>query len=79
MGDEIQPPREFLEEVAALRLPATTDQRLQVLMDRNNDGALSEDERQEMESVVAMSESISLVRAKALRMLGRKPCSPCPR
>jgi hypothetical protein len=73
MGDEMQPPRELLEELAALRLPAATDQRLQFLMDRNNNGALTENERQEMESVVAMSESISLLRAKALRILGRKP------
>ena len=73
MGEEMQLPREFLEVIAALRLPAATDQRLQFLMDRNNNGALSETERQEMESVVAMSESMSLLRAKALRSLRRKP------
>jgi hypothetical protein len=42
-------------------------------MDRNNNGALTEDERQEMESLVEMSETISLLRAKAFHWLGRKP------
>ena len=73
MGDEIKLPRELAEEVAALRLPNPTDQRLQHLMDRNNDGKLSEYERAELESLAAMSETISLLRAKALRLLGRKP------
>ncbi len=73
MGDEIRTPRELLEQVAALRFPAKTDQRLQGLMDRNNEGALTLQEREEMESLVEMSETMSLMRAKALRVLGRKP------
>jgi len=73
MGDEVKPPRELLEEVAALRFPALTDQRLQNLMDRNNDGALNQQEREELESLAAMSETIALMRAKALRCLGRQP------
>jgi hypothetical protein len=72
MGDEIKTPRELAEEVAVLRLPAATDQRLQALMDRNNDGALSQNERNELESLAAMSETIGLLRAEALRFLGRK-------
>ena len=73
MGDEIRIPREMMEEVAALRLPARTDKRMQELMDRNNDGRLNPSEREELESLVEMSETISLMRAKALRFLGRKP------
>jgi hypothetical protein len=73
MGDEIKLPREVLEEVAAMHLPAKTDTRLQNLMDRNNDGLLSPQEREEMESLVELSETISLMRAKAMRYLGRKP------
>lgn len=73
MGEEIRTPRELAEEVAVLRLPALTDQRLQALMDRNSDGALTPSERSELESLAAMSETISLLRAKALRFLGRKP------
>lgn len=73
MGDELKIPRQMLEEVAALRFPPPTDKRMQDLMDRNNDGRLSQNEREELESLVAMSETISLMRAKALRFLGRKP------
>lgn len=69
MGDEIRTPRELLEQVAALRFPAKTDQRLQRLMDRNNDGALTTQEREEMESLVEMSETMSLMRAKALKVI----------
>lgn len=42
-------------------------------MDRNNDGALTAKEREELEALVEWSEEISLIRAKALRLLGRKP------
>ena len=59
--------------VAALRLPAVSDRRLQVLMDRNNNGALSADERQELEALAELSEAISLVRADALAVLGSRP------
>ncbi len=71
MGDELRIPREFMEELAGLRFPARSDKRLQDLMDRNNDGRLSQTEREELESLVEMSESISLTRARALRFLGR--------
>jgi hypothetical protein len=54
-------------------LPARADQRLQLLMDRNNEGLLTESERVDWESLVELSEQLSLVRAEALRLLG---CSP---
>ena len=73
MGDEIKIPREMMEELVALRFPPKTDKRLKVLMDRNNDGQLNQSEREELESLVEWSESISLMRAKALRLLGRNP------
>ena len=73
MGDELNLPRELAEAAAELRFPPVTDQRLQELMDRNNDGKLSRDERKELESLAAVSESIALIRAKGLRCLGRKP------
>lgn len=73
MGDEIKIPRQLMEDVAGLRFPTKTDKRLQDLMDRNNDGRLSQTEREELESLVEMSESMSLMRAKAMRVLGRKP------
>jgi len=73
MNAVVQAPVEMMEAVAALRLPPTADRRLQVLMDRNNDGTLASEEREELAALAELSESISLVRADALHLLGRKP------
>ena len=73
MSAVIQAPREMVEAMAALRLPWTADKRLQKLMDRNTNGLLSGDERDELEALGDWSESISLVRADALQLLGRRP------
>ena len=42
-------------------------------MDCNNEGLLQEPEREELEALVALSEQLSLVRGKALLILGRQP------
>jgi hypothetical protein len=42
-------------------------------MDRNNDGQLDESEMADLEALVELSEKLSLVRAEALHLLGRKP------
>jgi hypothetical protein len=68
----VETPLELLESVAGMRFPPKTDARLQTLMDRNTNGLLTPDERVELESLVELSESIAVVRAKALRVLGRK-------
>ena len=73
MGDEIRAPRELMEQMAALRFPANTDARMQDLMDRNNERQLSPNERAELESLVDMSETMSLLKMQALVYLGRKP------
>jgi hypothetical protein len=69
----IDAPLEWVETVGSLRLPPKADQRLQELMDRNNDGLLTEVERADLESLVELSERLSLVRAEALHLLGRRP------
>jgi hypothetical protein len=69
----IDAPLEWVETVGNLRLPPRADQRLQELMDRNNEGLLTEAERSDLESLVELSERLSLVRAEALHLLGRKP------
>ena len=66
-------PVEIIESVAELRLPEQTDRRLQWLMDRNTDGLLTPSEVEELESLAAVSETLSLVRAKALHYLRRSP------
>ena len=73
MSAVVSAPLQLVEAVAALRFPAVSNRRLQVLMDRNNEGALSAEERDELESLAELSETISLVRADALALLGRKP------
>jgi hypothetical protein len=73
MSAVVQAPLEMVEAVASLRLPPRTDRRLQDLMDRNNEGSLTATEREDLEALVELSETISLIRAKALHLLGRKP------
>ncbi len=69
----VEVPREWIEAVAALRLPPRGDRRLQILMDRNTNGALTPEQKEELEALVELSETIALVRAQALRVLGHKP------
>jgi hypothetical protein len=42
-------------------------------MDRNNEGQLKVSEQAELETLVELSESLSLVRAEAIHLLRRKP------
>jgi hypothetical protein len=69
----IEAPLEWVETVGNLRLPPKANRRLQDLMDRNNEGLLSDVERSDLESLVELSERLSLVRAEALHLLGRQP------
>ena len=73
MDVDVPESREMAESVAGLRFPAKADLRLRVLMDRNNEGRLTPDQREELESLVELSESLALIRAKALHLLGRRP------
>lgn len=73
MSSVIEAPREMVEAIAAFRLPPRADQRLQTLMDRNTEGALSHEEREELAALVELSERISLLRAEAMGLLGCKP------
>ena len=73
MSTTIDAPLEWVESVGNLRLPPKADQRLQELMDRNNEGLLTDDDRADLESLVELSERLSPVRAEALHLLGRKP------
>jgi len=73
MSSTITAPVEWVKTVGQLRLPSKADQRLQELMDRNNEGQLTEAEQADLEALVEVSEHLSLVRAEALHLLGRKP------
>ena len=69
----IDAPLQWVETVASLKLPDQADRQLQYLMDRNNEGKLTEQERADLAALAELSERLSLVRAEALRLLGRKP------
>jgi hypothetical protein len=69
----ISAPVDWVESVSELKLPASADRRLQSLMDRNTEGQLTAEQHADLESLVELSERLSLVRAEALHLLGRKP------
>ena len=73
MASTIDAPLQWVESITMLRLPEHADQRLQELMDRNNEGKLTENEKADLEALAELSEQLSLVRAEALHLLGRKP------
>jgi len=74
MSTTVIAPIEWVETIGKLALPAKADERLQALMDRNNEGLLSDAERTDLEALVEMSERLSLLRAEALFLLGQKNC-----
>ncbi len=67
----IDVPLRWVEDVATLGLPEKVDRLLQQLMDRNNEGLLTDQERTGLAALVELSERLSLVRAEALHLLGR--------
>jgi hypothetical protein len=73
VSSTIDAPMKWVESVGNLRLPPKADRRLQELMDRHNEGQLTKSELAELEALVELSEALSLVRAEALHLLGRKP------
>ena len=73
MSAVLETPVEFVEALAEMRFPPKTDRRMQSLMDRNTNGQLNLGERDELESLVELSETMSLFRGQAYRILGRSP------
>ncbi|MFM2216434.1 MAG: hypothetical protein RL240_752 [Planctomycetota bacterium] len=73
MVTTIDAPLQWVETVATLKLPDQADKHLQYLMDRNNEGKLTDQERNDLAALAELSERLSLVRAEALHLLGRKP------
>ena len=69
-------PLEFVTAVADFHFPVKIDAHLQGLMDRNTEGDLAASEREELEALVELSETISLLRVQALRVLERTVHEP---
>ena len=73
MSAMIEAPVDLMESVAHLRLPPHMDRQLQDLMDANNNGVLTDEEREQLADLVEWSETVSLMRARALHLLGEQP------
>ncbi|MDZ4406066.1 hypothetical protein [Prosthecobacter sp.] len=73
MPATIAAPASWIESISNFRLPDQTDRQLQSLMDRNTNGILQPPEKEELAALAALSEEISLLRAQALQLLGRRP------
>ncbi len=69
----IEAPLDLIESLADWRFPPQANALLRGLMDRNTDGGLSDAERDELEGLVALSETMAIFRARALSLLGREP------
>ncbi len=62
---------EMPEDLARFRLPAAVQQRLQALLDRQEEGvALTAGERAEAEGLVNLAELLSLLRLRVERVSG---------
>ena len=76
MTATIPVPAAWIQSIGDFRLPPQTDCHLQSLMDRNNEGLLQPSEKDELAALAALaalSEEISLLRAEALYLLGKRP------
>lgn len=63
MSSAMSTPLDWVESVSSLKRPVRADRRLRELMDRNTDVQLNRADRAELETLVELSESLSLVRA----------------
>lgn len=72
MGQTIEIPVEFLEEVAELRFPSSVQDQMAKLMDKNNEGLLSKDEQKKLQALVDLSELVSITKGRARLLLQQK-------
>ncbi len=71
MSQAVQIELQMPDDLARFRLPDGVQQRLQQLLDRQNQGErLSDDERSEAEGLVNLAEFLSLLRTRAERLVG---------
>lgn len=73
MKTTIDVPLSFVESVSQLELSPKMSTRLQELIGYENERDLTARGYEELRMLVEMRESLSRVRAEALRLLGRKP------
>lgn len=69
--ETIATPVELVTSLAEFRFSPKLNARLQDLMERNTEGQLAAAEREELEALVELSETIAILRGEALQVLGR--------
>ena len=69
--ETIAAPLQLVTSLAEFRFSPKLNAKLQNLMERNTEGQLSTAEREELEALVELSETIALLRGEALQVLGR--------
>ena len=69
MSQTIEIPLELLEEMARLELPPAAQRALARLMDKNTEGELSPEDREELRALVELNERVSLLKGRAMLVL----------
>ena len=69
MSQTIEIPADFLEELAEYQFPPSIQDQITRLMDKNTEDQLSEDERKELQALVELSESVSIMKGRAKFLL----------
>lgn len=73
MDSQISVSTRLLQDVASLQLPKPLDDKVQLLMARNNEGLLAAQERMGLAELVEWSDKLSLLQAVARNLLGQGP------
>jgi hypothetical protein len=69
--ETIPTPLQLVTSLAEFRFSPKLNAKLQDLMERNTEGQLSAADREELEALVELSETIAILRGEALQVLGR--------
>ena len=65
MGQTVEIPIQLHEEMASFQFPVSTQERLDRLMDKNNEGLLEKNEGEELQGLVDLNERVSLLKGRA--------------
>jgi hypothetical protein len=61
-----------IEAVAAYQIPSNVQERVDFLLEKNSDGSISAEEKQELEKILVIGDLMNLAKAKAkLKLAGK--------
>ncbi|MBI4616723.1 MAG: hypothetical protein HY720_24135 [Planctomycetes bacterium] len=69
MASTIEAPRDLIQAFAQLCLPRTAQARLDLLMEKNNEGTISDSEREDLRALVDLCQTIAELRGRARILL----------